>query len=78
MNKILKYISLMCMCVYQRNMLKYTNIEKLYACTIILTYYTHSKPYIKQKFKKYDKGNINNVLLIYKKIHSHFKNHWYY
>ena len=63
MNKTLKYISLMCMCAYQRNMLKYTNIEKLYTYTIMLTYYTHSKPYKKQKFKKYEiKGNINNIL----------------
>lgn len=54
MNKTLKYISLMCMCVYQRNMLKYTNIEKLYAYTIILTYYTRSKQYTKQKFKNYE------------------------
>ena len=51
------------MCAYQRNMLKYTNIEKLYTYTIMLTYYTHSKPYKKQKFKKYEiKGNINNIL----------------
>ena len=54
MNKTLKYISLMCMCVYQRNMLKYTNIEKLYAYTIILTYYTRSKQYTKQKYKNYE------------------------
>lgn len=54
MNKTLKYISVMCMCVYQRNMLKYTNIEKLYAYTIILTYYTRSKQYTKQKFKNYE------------------------
>lgn len=54
MNKTLKYISLMCMCVYQRNMLKYTNIEKLYAYTIMLTYYTRSKQYTKQKFKNYE------------------------
>lgn len=54
MNKTLKYISLMCMCVYQRNMLKYTNIEKLYAYTIMLTYHTRSKQYTKQKFKNYE------------------------
>ena len=42
------------MCVYQRNILKYTNIEKLYAYTIMLTYYTRSKLYTKQKFKKYE------------------------